>query len=102
MNGNWLNLLGLARRAGFLLAGTESVSAAVRRGQVDLIVISADIAAGTRDRMFRLARAHMVPIIQDEGCGQLDRLTGYPGRRVFGVTNGQLAKAIVSSRKDAR
>ncbi|MGE5599419.1 MAG: L7Ae/L30e/S12e/Gadd45 family ribosomal protein [Bacteroidota bacterium] len=90
-------LLGLARRAGRLVAGTETVAAAVRHGQVALLIVAADLSAATRERLARLADAHHVPMIVALDRARLGTATGYPGRGVYGVTERNLARAVAAS-----
>lgn len=97
MKGNWLNLLGLARRAGSLVAGTGTVQAAVQRGQVKLLVAAADLSPGSLDRVSRLARAHGLRLIVALDRRQLGLATGCGGRGVFGVTEAEFAAVIWSS-----
>ncbi|MGE5550692.1 MAG: L7Ae/L30e/S12e/Gadd45 family ribosomal protein [Bacteroidota bacterium] len=102
MAGDWVDLLGLARRAGQLLAGTETVTAAVKQGRVALLILATDLSDGTRARLIRLAQAHGVRTITALDRERLGRATGYSGRGVFAVLNKDLAKAVLSSRAAAR
>src|SRR3546814_9554818 len=52
-----LDLLGLARRAGAVVAGFEKVRAALRAGEVGLLVQAADGADDGRQKIQALARA---------------------------------------------
>lgn len=94
---NWTQLLGLARRAGQLLAGTETVSAAARQGRIALLIAAVDLSDKTRERLDRLARAHGIRLIFALDRHQLSSATGYPGRGVFGVTGIDLARAVISA-----
>ncbi len=97
MPGSWIDLLGIARRAGQLLAGTETVSAAVRQGRVSLLIVARDLSPKTQERLTRLARAHGVHLISAADRARLGAATGHPGRGVFGVTGVDIARAVVSS-----
>src|SRR3546814_6012627 len=52
-----IDLLGLARRAGAVVAGFEKVRAALRAGEVGLLVQAADGADDGRQQIQALARA---------------------------------------------
>jgi len=97
MSQRWLNLLGLARRAGHLAAGTETVSVAIQKGRAMLAVAAADLSAGTRERLARLTGSHHVDLIVDSSRSELGSITGCPGRGVYAVTDREFAKAIWSS-----
>ena len=90
----WLALLGMAQRAGRLLSGTETVSAAVRRGQVALIVAATDLSSKTKERLSRLAQAHRIRLLFGAGRAELGAATGQAGRGVYGVTQEDFATAI--------
>ncbi|MGQ9780042.1 MAG: L7Ae/L30e/S12e/Gadd45 family ribosomal protein [Bacillota bacterium] len=90
-------LLGLARRAGRLLAGTETVLAALKRGRVCLIVVASDLSPATKERLARAASAHGIRVVTAGRLAELARATGCPGRGVYGVTEPELAAKIVSS-----
>lgn len=94
MNQPWLALLGMARRAGQLVSGTETVSAAIRRGQVALIVAATDLSPKTKERLTRLAQAHRVRLLFGASRAELSAATGQASRGVFGLTQKDLANAI--------
>ncbi|MCL6615001.1 MAG: ribosomal L7Ae/L30e/S12e/Gadd45 family protein [Firmicutes bacterium] len=97
MNGSWLAMLGLARRAGRLLAGTETVLAGIRRGRVSLLVLAADLSPATRERLARAAAASGVRMLVAGRLEELARATGCRGRGVYGVTGHDFAVKIESS-----
>jgi len=61
-----LDLLGLARRAGAVVAGFEKVKAALRAGEVGLLIQAADAAEDGRHKVRALARAvaPKTPVVQ--------------------------------------
>ncbi|MBI4408898.1 MAG: ribosomal L7Ae/L30e/S12e/Gadd45 family protein [Gemmatimonadetes bacterium] len=56
-----LRLLGLAARAGALVAGTERVREAVRAGRAAYVVVAADASANSRGKLLPLLTARGVP-----------------------------------------
>lgn len=100
--GSWVDLLGLARRAGHLLAGTAAVTAAVRQERVALLIVAADLSDGTRAKLTRLAQNYKVQMISAIDRERLGSATGCPGRGVFAVLNKDLARAVLSSWAAAR
>lgn len=90
-------LLGLARRAGRLVAGTETVMGAVRHGQVALLIVAGDLSVPTRDRLARLAEAHHLPMIVALDRARLGTATGCPGRGVYGITDRNIARTVAAS-----
>ncbi len=49
MESNYLSLLGLAKRAGYLSAGDEAVRAAISAGKVRLVLCASDASDRTRE-----------------------------------------------------
>ncbi len=58
-----LNLLGMARRAGKLQAGTERCESAVKSGKASLAVTCADLSAKSKKEISFLCDKHSVAII---------------------------------------
>lgn len=95
MNRKCLGLIGLARRAGRLLAGTETVLEAARRGRIRLAILAADLSPATRQKVSRVLGT--TRILMASGRDELGAAAGRPGRGVFGVTDENLAEAIFSA-----
>jgi ribosomal protein L7Ae-like RNA K-turn-binding protein len=89
-----LELLGLARRAGAVVVGTQAVRDATRRGRLGVVVIARD--AGEN------ARARVLPLVEAAGgawveCGTAASLGGALGRGrtvVAGVEDRRLARRV--------
>jgi ribosomal protein L7Ae-like RNA K-turn-binding protein len=56
-----LALLGLARRAGKVLQGTDAVRRAVRSGEAALVLLAGDASPVQLEKVRRLLRHHEVP-----------------------------------------
>jgi ribosomal protein L7Ae-like RNA K-turn-binding protein len=56
-----LQLLGLARRAGTVVFGTDAVRKAVREGRVEMVLLAADAAAGQAGKLKPLLEHREVP-----------------------------------------
>ncbi len=95
--GDWLDLAGLARRAGQVLAGTEKVRAAVERGRVALVILAADLSPGSGEKMSALANSRGIPLLTGPERAVLGQALGCPGRAVFGVTSAAFARQIALS-----
>lgn len=55
-------LLGLARRAGAVVVGTDAVRSAVRDGRAALVLFAADAAEGQLGKVQGVLRHHPVPV----------------------------------------
>lgn len=86
-----LDLLGLARRAGLLVAGYDQVEAALREGGVGLVLIAHD-AASQASKLCRLAGE--VPVARSLGRAELGRPLGRDELVYAAVAAGRLAERL--------
>lgn len=86
-----LDLLGLARRAGLLVAGFDQVEAALRQGGVGLVLIARD-AASQAAKLRRLAGE--VPVAAGLGRSELGRPFGRDELVYAAVARGRLADRL--------
>lgn len=63
MESNYLGLLGLAKRAGYLSAGDEAVRAAITAGKVRLVLCASDASDRTRETFSFIAESSGVAFI---------------------------------------
>lgn len=91
-----LRLLGLARRAGSLVTGSEAVKGAVRSGSLSAVVFARDASANAVRRIEpALARQG----IRSSACGDRAALGAALGKGpivVVGITDAALARAVLS------
>jgi uncharacterized protein len=97
-----LDLLGLARRAGAVVAGFEKVKAALRAGEVGLLVQADDAAEDGRHKIQALARAmgaHAVgpevPVLQFCGAAELGAAVGREAAVHVGIAPGRFAEGLL-------
>ena len=91
-----LDLLGLARRAGAVSAGFEKVKAALRAGEVGLLLQAADAAADGRQKVQALARAVAPGVPQAQFCGaaELGAAVGRESAVHVAVAPGRFAESL--------
>ena len=94
MNNPYLNFLGLCRKAGKLVAGTEKVKALITKNQAQLILLAKDISQKTEKEFNFLAKDKFKVIRTDY---DLDELSSALGVRagVFAVTDKNFAEQII-------
>lgn len=92
-----LDLLGLARRAGAVVAGFEKVKAALRAGEVGLLVQAADAADDGRQKIQALARAvgPQVPLLQFCSAAELGAAVGREAAVHVGIAQGRFADGLL-------
>ena len=96
-----LRLLGIARRAGSLIAGSEAVKDAARSGSLRAVVFARDASANAVRRI--------APSVERQGvrwsaCGDRTTLGASLGKgpiAVVGITDASLARAVLG-RLEAR
>lgn len=96
-----LDLLGLARRAGVVVAGFEKVKAALRSGEVGVLVQADDAADDGRQKIQALARAvgaravgSQVRVLQFCGAADLGAAVGREAAVHVGIAPGRFAEGL--------
>lgn len=91
-----LDLLGLARRAGAVVAGFEKVKAALRGGEVGVLVQADDAADDGRQKIQALARAvgSQVRVLQFCGAADLGAAVGREAAVHVGIAPGRFAEGL--------
>ena len=80
---NILRFLGLAAKAGKVTSGFDQVEAAIRKGNVKLLILSKDISRNTLSQLLDIGVNGGVDLV-DAGQGVEDREIGLCGRELFG------------------
>ncbi len=96
MAGEYLNLLGLAKKANLLELGEEACAAASRLGRVRVVLTASDAAEGTRFRSESFSLQAGIPHIPvSETKEELGNALGKRPCAVIGVCDAGMAAAIV-------
>ena len=98
------NLIGIAKKAGKIISGTEMVVESIRakKNAVKAVFISCDASENTMKRIMNTSEYYSVPAFKTVFDKlSLGKITGASGERsVIGVTDEGLAKAIISNISD--
>ena len=89
-----LAFLGLARRAGAVVKGTEATRRALRAGEVRLVVLAEDGSKTQRGKILPLAEANGVPWVRLGTMDELGAALGAGPLAATGVTEGRFAGEI--------
>ncbi len=94
LNNPYLNFLGICRKAGKLVAGTEKCKALIKKNQVYLLIIANDISQKTEKEFVFLSKDEFKVIRTPYS---LDELASYLGVKagVFAVTDKNFAQEIL-------
>lgn len=87
-----LGLLGLAKRAGALVTGTEQVRVAVRDGSARVVVLAGDAAPGQQAKLLPLLQARGVAHFVGPRRDQLGAATGLGPVSALGLTEVGFAR----------
>ena len=87
--------LGLARKAGKLLAGYNKCLDAIERGKIKLLIISEDVSENSMKKMIKLAESKKTKYRIYGQSEETGHITGNPGRGIFGITDKNFAEAVI-------
>ncbi|MCG0275036.1 MAG: ribosomal L7Ae/L30e/S12e/Gadd45 family protein [Thermosediminibacteraceae bacterium] len=88
-------LLGIARKAGKIVAGQETVERAIFSRKVHLVIISEDASFNTKDRFLSICKSRGIHCIFFGNSEILGKSIGKEGRKVIGVTDKSFSKEIL-------
>jgi ribosomal protein L7Ae-like RNA K-turn-binding protein len=97
-----LQLLGLARRAGHAVVGTQAVRDAVRRGEVVAVVVAEDATENARGRLRGLDHDHAPAVVTCGDRRELGRAVGRGEAVVVGIRDRGLGLRIVAGAEAGR
>ncbi|MDD2533386.1 MAG: L7Ae/L30e/S12e/Gadd45 family ribosomal protein [Eubacteriales bacterium] len=87
-------LIGLARRAGKMVFGSEAVERSARSGKIQLLILSGDAGPNTTGRLEQVSRVTQIPILVVSDRDSLGRWTGKSQRVVAGLTDQGFADRL--------
>lgn len=91
-----LQLLGLARRAGHAVVGTQAVKDAADRGELTVVIVAGDATANAWRRLEGTVGDGRVPVVSCGTRESLGRAVGRGGAVVAGVRDRGLGERIES------
>ena len=87
--------IGLARKAGKLLAGTDMVTDGIRNGKVYRVIASGDISENTKKRITDCCTYYTVPLsVMEISKEALGSAIGKPFAACVGITDENLSELI--------
>lgn len=97
-----LDLLGLARRAGHVIAGTEAVRDALQVRRLALVIVAEDASPTQRRKVVPKAAHRRVPLLEVGTREALGRALGRAPVSVVAVTDARLAAAVHAAVQQSR
>lgn len=94
MRSKFESYMGFASRSGKLVAGTSACISKIERNQAKLLLIAADTAENTLEKLRYTAESKQIPVRIYGAADELSRIVGRPGRTAFAITDEHFAKMI--------
>lgn len=90
-----LNLLGIAKRAGKLVLGTDSVLSVLPSQKIKLLFLASDASDATRDRFDKKAYFYQIKVVDKYATRELSAALGVTQVKVIGVTDQGFVEALI-------
>lgn len=90
-----LSLVGLARRAGSAVPGTDAARRAVRAGEARLVLGAGDASSAQLEKVLGVARNRGVPYRITASRARLGAAVGRPSISAVAITNASFAEQIL-------
>ncbi len=90
-----LRYIGLAKKAGCLVTGTNTSVFSMNRRKVSLVILPEDISENGRKKIMKTIRQTETPYVMYGKSEELSRAAGSPGRNVFSITDSHFAETIL-------
>jgi ribosomal protein L7Ae-like RNA K-turn-binding protein len=87
--------LGFAKRSRSIFSGYNSCMDGVLRKKVYLLILTKDLTENTTKNLIKLATTYKVPVRVYGTKESVSLMAGENGRGIFGITNKNLAAAIM-------
>lgn len=94
MNNSFLNFLGITKKAGKLLEGYNKCEEAIKKKQVSLLILSADISENSKEKFIRYCNTYNVFYIECCSKFELGYALGKEEINVLGVTDSNMSKQL--------
>ena len=88
--------LGFAARACKIVSGSDTCSISMKKGSAKLVIVAADAAENTKEKLQLEASRSGVPFRIYGNGDHLSKMTGKSGRTVFAVTDEHFAECILA------
>ncbi|GFZ27197.1 L7Ae/L30e/S12e/Gadd45 family ribosomal protein [Lactobacillus corticis] len=94
-----LNFLGLIKKAGKLVSGTETVLLGIKAQKVKLVVIASDCQANTLEKVERACRLNHLELVQTFTAAEIGHAIGQK-RKVLGILDQGFSLALMKKIKE--
>ena len=89
-----LNNVGLCKRAGGLISGSELVIEGIRANKVVYVFLANDASNNTKKKILDKAKYYNVLVCDTYSSYELSQAIGVTGKMVIGITNSNFLKIL--------
>ncbi|HEY8364919.1 MAG TPA: ribosomal L7Ae/L30e/S12e/Gadd45 family protein [Haloplasmataceae bacterium] len=93
---DWLNLLGLANKAGKVVTGEESIISKIRKNQVALVIVAKDAANNTKKLYANKCDYYHVDYCEIGTINEISSAIGKVNRVAVGICDHGFAKGLLA------
>lgn len=90
-----LNYLGLAKKAGKLVQGTDAVLKNLRSEKTNIMFVASDASDATKEMVTKKGLFYNIPVIDKISTDELSKSIGANNIKVIGVNDTGFAKAML-------
>ncbi|GAA0298459.1 ribosomal protein L7Ae-like RNA K-turn-binding protein [Gracilibacillus halotolerans] len=94
MTGSYLNLLGLANRAGKCVFGEEQIIKDIQHGQSKLVILAKDIGPQTKKKLTDKCKYYQIPYVFADDRDTLSHAVGKSSRVAISIQDSGFAKKL--------
>lgn len=95
MHDNFLQFLGIAKKARKLLEGYNKCEDALLKGSVFLLIMADDCSENTKEKFQRICKSEEIPIYIEYSKEQLGEILGRQEIGVIGVTDRGISEKLM-------
>lgn len=95
-----LSYLGLSKRAGKLVQGTDAVLKNLRSKQTHLMFVANDASIATIEKVTKKGMFYNIPVIKNYSTDELSRAVGEENLKVIAINDIGFTKAILKELKE--
>lgn len=96
MSKRYLNLLGIAHRAGKCISGEEAIIKSIQQGKAKLVLLAEDIGKNTEKKITDKCNTYDVPYLLVDNRELLSKAIGQFGRVALAIEDQGFARKITS------
>lgn len=90
-----LNYLGIAKRSGNLICGTDMVIKNLTTGKIKIILLANDASNNTKDKIIKKAFYYQIQVYEVFSSVELSNAVGADHLMIMAITDDGLAKAFL-------